>query len=310
MISKRIKQCLIGLLALVFMVNVQALTFPLKDDTDIIGQPKEVEVKAGETLGEVGRRFGIGISEVIRANPNIKPYTKLHHGVTVHIPSEFILPDVPRKGIVINLAELRLYYYPKDKDIVITEPIGIGREGHWQTPVGKTTIIKKEEDPIWRPTQNVRAEALKNGTPIPNRFPPGPDNPLGKYILRLGWPTYLIHGTNRPEGVGERVSAGCIRMLPESAKMLYDSVPLGTLVQVINEPYKLGFKNKQLFVEVHQPLKDSKAFQQKEFSQLVMLVNEKLAEQSSALPEWTLLQQQINDKSGVPVQISQQIGQG
>lgn len=305
--SKRIKQCLIGLLALCFAVNVSALTYALKEDSDLVGNPKEVDIKAGETLGEVGRRYGIGITEIIRANPTIKPYTKLHHGVTVHIPSEFILPDVPRKGIVINLAELRLYYYPKDKEVVITEPIGIGREGHWQTPVGKTTIIKKEEDPIWRPTQNVRADALLHGTPIPNRFPPGPDNPLGKYILRLGWPTYLIHGTNRPEGVGERVSAGCIRMLPESAKMLYDSVPLGTQVQVINEPYKLGFKDKELYVEVHQPLKDSKAFRQKEYSELVMLVSQKLLGTPHTLPEWTVLKEQLASMPGVPRVISQTV---
>ena len=147
-----------------------------------------------------------------------------------------------------------MYYFLEDKQTVITEPVGIGRKGQWQTPVGETKITKKSINPFWYPTANVRKEAAKHGTPIPWKFPPGPNNPIGKHILRLGWNSYLIHGTNDTESVGGQVSAGCIRMLPEGIERLFDKVAIGTRVTVINEPYKLGWKNNQLFLESHNPV--------------------------------------------------------
>jgi L,D-transpeptidase ErfK/SrfK len=232
-----------------------ASNFILPANGNMVGEINTVDARSGETLTDVGRRFDIGHNEIINANPRISPLRQLFGGTKVLIPNQFILPDGPRQGIVINLAEFRLYYYPPGENIVVTEPVGIGREG-WNTPIGTTHVTSKQVDPIWRPTPNVRAEAAKNGTPIPSYFPAGINNPLGKYILRLGWPTYLIHGTNRPEGVGARVSAGCIRMLPDDVEYLYKSVKIGTKVRVINEPIKIGWLDKKMYIESHPTLKD------------------------------------------------------
>lgn len=294
-----ISTILLSILLYLLPGSVSALTLPLPTDDAVIGSVKEASSKGGETLADIGRRYDVGAHEMNVANPSINPRKKLFSGTKVVIPSQFILPNVERKGIVINLAELRLYYYPTDRDVVVTQPIGIGKEGNWQTPVGKTKITKKEEDPYWHPTANVRAEALKHGTPIPSVFPPGPDNPLGKYILRLGWPTYLIHGTNRPDGVGARVSAGCIRMLPEDAKFLYDNVPIGTQVTVINEPYKAGWKGEQLYFEAHPPLKEKRAEYAKDKSTVISVVENQI-NVKHVMVRWQEVNKLVKSYNGIP----------
>ncbi|STX47327.1 putative ErfK/YbiS/YcfS/YnhG family protein precursor [Legionella hackeliae] len=213
-------------LSLIALKPLWALTFVLPTQGDVIGEIQYVNPEMGESLSEVGMRYDIGYYEMIRANPQISPTSLLDERTTVLIPSQFILPNVPREGIVINLAEYRLYYFPPDENIVVTMPVGIGREG-WTTPLGLTKVVSKERNPVWRPTANVIAEAAKHGAPIPNEFPPGEDNPLGRHVLRLGWPTYLIHGTNRRDGVGARVSAGCLRMMPDDIEYLYSMVKRG-----------------------------------------------------------------------------------
>lgn len=217
---------------------VVALSFPLSAATYVlptqgnsVGEIQYTQPEGGETLDEIGRRFGMGYQEMVQANPQVDPVRPLSPQSRIKIPSRLQLPAGPRRGIVIDLHQFRLFFYPSQDNVVITYPVGIGQQG-WETPVGETRVVKKERDPVWRPTPNVRAEAAKNGTPIPNAFPPGPDNPLGRHVLRLGWPTYLIHGTNRAEGVGTRVSAGCIRMLPRDIAHLYELVPVGTPVRV------------------------------------------------------------------------------
>lgn len=238
-----------------YSINLSCLAavYVLPSNGDVVGDTTQVTVKVGETLSDIGIRYDIGYYEMLLANPQLDPVRPLPLQAKVIIPSQFILPPGPRQGIVINLAEYRLYFFPPNTHKVVTVPVGIGREG-WNTPVGITKVIMKEQDPIWRPTENVRAEAAKNGTPIPMQFPPGNGNPLGRHILRLGWPTYLIHGTNRKDGVGSRVSAGCIRLMPEDIASLYDQIPVGTSVRVINEPLKIGRANGQLLIEIHSPL--------------------------------------------------------
>ncbi|MCE3044135.1 L,D-transpeptidase family protein [Legionella sp. 16cNR16C] len=235
---------------------VQAETFVLPAEGDVVGKIEYVNPQVGETLSEVGIRHDVGYYEMLNANPGVDPTRPLPPQTRLIIPSQYILPSGPRSGLVINLSEYRLYYFPPNDNVVITMPVGIGREG-WNTPVGQTRVTSKEHDPIWRPTANVRAEAAKHGTPIPNEFPPGAGNPLGRHVFRLGWPTYLIHGTNRRDGVGSRVSAGCIRMLPEDIEVLFDMVTVGTSVRVINEPVKIGRLNNALYIEVHTPLEQS-----------------------------------------------------
>lgn len=253
--------------------GLEASTFVLPTTGDLVGEIQYIYPEVGETLSDVGIRFDVGYFEMVRANPQADPTRQLSNRTKLVIPSQYILPPALRQGIVINLAEYRLYYFPPGDNIVITMPVGIGREG-WNTPLGVTNVTVKERDPIWRPTDNVRAEAAKNGTPIPNQFPPGVGNPLGRHVLRLGWPTYLIHGTNRRDGVGSRVSAGCIRMMPEDIEQLFDKVAVGTLVTVINEPVKLGQMNGKVYLEAYPLL-----FEQKN-SNLKVFLARQLANQS------------------------------
>lgn len=244
---------LVGLLALsrLTMAQVEAPAnepvghYPLPESSDIVGQARTVEASGEETLIDIGLRNGVGYNPMVLANPETNVWVP-GEGTEVVVPTRFILPPGPREGIVINLAEMRLYYYPDtakgETPRVETYPIGIGRMD-WQTPLGRTTITAKVEDPAWYPPQSVIEESAKNGKKLPSVIPAGPDNPLGKYAMILDIPGYLIHGTNRPAGVGMRVSHGCIRMLPEDIADLIYRVPVGTSVRLINQPVKFGWDN-------------------------------------------------------------------
>ena len=210
---------------------------------DVVGEVTHYTVKPKETLYSIARHLDLGIVEVLAANPDIDPWTP-EVGTKLDLPTAHILPDAPHEGIVINLSELRLFYFP-DAQTVMTFPVGVGREG-WQTPVGSTTVVKKRKDPAWIPPDSIRKENPK----LPAIILPGPNNPLGQYALNLGWDGYRIHGTNRPAGVGKRSSHGCIRLYPEDIKLLFNEVKVGTPVKVIDVPFKLGWQNDVLFLEV------------------------------------------------------------
>lgn len=227
-----------------------AMTLVLPENGNVVGHIKYTHASPGDMLADIAIRYDIGLKQLINANPTIDPRHLLSSSVRVLIPSQFILPNGPRQGIVINLAEYRLYFFPENDNVVMTHPIGIGRKG-WETPTGVTTIVKKERNPVWRPTANLIAASEKRGVMIPEEFPGGASNPLGHYAFRLGWPTYLIHGTPRMDGIGERVSAGCIRMLAKDIEYLFDEVPIGTRVRVQNDSVKLGFLGHSIFVEIH-----------------------------------------------------------
>ena len=210
------------------------MTLVIPPTGNIVGNIEYGQSEPGETLDEVGLRYGIGYGEMIKANPRVDRIHPLSPQTQLFIPSQFILPHGPRQGVVINLAEYRLYFFPENDNVVITYTVGIGRKG-WDTPLGQTTIVAKQVNPSWHPTASLRAKASEQGVQIPDTFPPGPGNPLGKHVLRLGWPTYLIHGTNNSGGVGERISGGCIRMLPDDIEYLFGLVSVGTVVRVVNE---------------------------------------------------------------------------
>lgn len=248
---------LTGLLFLLSINYSFATTLILPPSGDVIGEVQYASPEVGETLAEVGRRFNIGYEAMVRANPGNEPHQPLATQTRLIIPSQFILPNVPRTGIVINLAEYRLYYFPSNENVVITFPVGIGREG-WNTPVGKTSITSKQRNPTWRPTANVRALAEENGFPLPESFPSNSSNPLGKHVLRLGWPTFLIHGTNGADSIGARVSAGCIRMFPTDIEELFRLVSVGTPVRVINEHIKLGKQDGDAFIQIYPLLAEQK----------------------------------------------------
>jgi L,D-transpeptidase ErfK/SrfK len=202
----------------------------------------------------LARRYGVGFEELKLANPTVDAWLP-GEGTEVVVPTRFVLPRAPREGIVVNVAELRIYYFPKDQpDKVHTYPISIGRMD-WGTPIGTTTIVAKNENPSWYPPESIRKEHAERGDILPAVVPPGPNNPLGNHALRLGLPGYLIHGTNRPSGVGMRVTHGCIRMFPEDVEALFGRVPIGTRVQIVNQPFKLGWNEAgALTLEVHPPL--------------------------------------------------------
>ncbi|MCL9685589.1 L,D-transpeptidase family protein [Legionella maioricensis] len=255
---------LLVILYLLLLINhcSNATILVLPESGDVVGEIKYARSEVGETIDEVGRRFNIGYYEMVRANPHADPTYPLAANTSLIIPSQFILPQVRRSGIVINLSEYRLYYFPADENVVITFPVGIGKEG-WNTPLGLTKITAKVANPVWRPTAKLLAAADEIGAPIPGYFPPGPNNPLGKHVLRLGWPTFLIHGTNRVDGVGARVSAGCIRMLPDDIEYLFSIVAVGTPVRVINEPVKIGREKNNIYLQIHPLLIEQKNMQLK-----------------------------------------------
>jgi len=245
---------LIVLVMLSLAMPVCGLTFRIDNDTNIVGQVQYVAARAGEDLISIGQQFDIGAYEMVQANPGIPPFA-LKPGAKVLIPAKFILPQVKREGIVINLAEMRLYFYHPDGKFVSTYPAGIGKMG-WNTPVGMTKITAKAKHPTWYPTRSIRKSYESVGRHLPASVPPGANNPLGDYALGLAWTSMLIHGTNNPNGVGVRSSNGCIRMLPADIEHLFYQVSVGTKVKIINMPYKTARHKGDMYIEVHEPLVD------------------------------------------------------
>ena len=227
--------------------------YPLPEEGDLVGEVYTVVSDGEDTLIDIGHEHGIGYEEMVRANPDISIWAPFE-GTEVVIPGRFILPEGPREGVVVNVAEMRLYFYPPTEEgetpRVETYPIAVGRMD-WKTPLGETRITEKVKDPAWYPPASIRREHAEAGDPLPSVVPPGPDNPMGTRKMRLGIPGYLIHGTNKPEGVGMRVTHGCIRMLPEDIESLFPRLPIGTQVKLINETIKFGWSNGTLHVQAY-----------------------------------------------------------
>lgn len=229
-----------------------ALTFAIQPNSDIVGSVQTVTVQSGESFNSIGTKFDVGIYELIEANPNVDPWEP-DAGTQLIIPSQFILPSGSRRGIVINLAEMRLYYFHKDGKLVTTHPIGVGRR-EWETPIASGKVLEKTKNPYWRPPASIRAWYDEHDRYLPAIVPPGPENPLGKYAMRLSIPGYLIHGTNMDGGIGIRSSSGCIRMHPQDIESLFYKVSIGDSVRIIHQPYKIGRYKGQIFIEAHEPL--------------------------------------------------------
>jgi len=235
--------------------------FPLPPaESDVIGETVTTATEAEDTLLDLARRYGLGYEEITNANPGIDPWLP-GAGPAVVVPKRRLLPRAPRTGIVINLPEHRLYWYPPvaagKPPVVHTFPVSIGKMD-WNTPLGRTTIVSKAKDAPWIPPKSVREEHEKRGEPLPAIVPGGADNPMGRYKMALGIPggAYLIHGTNRPAGIGMQVTHGCMRLYPEDIETLYGMVPIGTPVMIVNQPYKWGWHDGELLIEVHPPLQE------------------------------------------------------
>ncbi len=234
-------------------------TFTLtSDEQTVIGEPQIVLAGPEDTFSDLARTYGLGFDDLLAANPAIDPWLP-GEGTPILLPTQYVLPDAPKRGVILNIATKRLFYYPKPAEgelqQVLTYPIGIGRVG-WETPLGETTVIAKARNPSWWVPASVRQEHAALGDPLPSIVPPGPDNPLGTRVLKLDLPGYLIHGTNQPYGVGMRVSHGCVRLYPENIEFLYSLVEVGEAVTIMNAPYQMGWKDGVHYFEAHAPLED------------------------------------------------------
>ncbi len=240
------------------LVPIGGNRFTFKEGQDVVGKVQIVRARYEDTFVDFARAYGLGFDDLIAANPDVDPWLP-GEGTEIILPTRFVLPVAPRNGLVLNVAAKRLFYYPSaaagELRVVETFPIGIGRSG-WATPTGVTTIVSRARDPVWYVPKSVRAEHLAAGDPLPRRVPPGPDNPLGRHVLGLGIPGYLIHGTNKPAGVGMRVSHGCIRLFPEDIEHIYSQAEIGMQVRIVNQPFLYGWSDNDLYLEAHAPLEE------------------------------------------------------
>ena len=233
----------------------EELPLPISKRDNVVGELRYTLVARGDSLLDIARAFDVGHDEILLSNPLLNRWVP-KVGAEVMIPSLYVLPAGERKGIVLNLAELRLYFFPPGKQVVHTFPVSIG-DYDWSTPQGTTRVVSKQVNPPWYPPKSIREEHAEDGEELPLMVPGGdPDNPLGEFALKLGLPGYLIHSTDqrRSFGIGMRVSHGCIRLYPEDMERLFSMVPVGTPVRIIDQSVKAGILNDQVFLEMHQAL--------------------------------------------------------
>src|SRR5579872_1630713 len=288
--------------------------FQLAPDQDVVGLVQITTTTKDDTLTDIARRFNVGYEEILRANPKVDPWLP-GAGKQIVVPTQFILPNAPREGIVINIAAMRLFYFPAHKkdepQEVLTHPIGIGKVG-WATPEGVTKVVRRQKDPTWRVPVSVLKEHKENGEILDPVIGPGPDNPLGKFAFYLEWPSYLIHGTNKPAGVGLRSSHGCIRLYPEDIAQLFEMVPVGTKVRVVNQPFVFGWKDGQLVMQAFDVLEDDprdwKKAQKKLLTRSLAATLQKQLKSHNEQVNWELVSNLSHSPHGVPVPISQADG--
>lgn len=301
---KSLRVCCLSMLCFAPFATAIELPLPPPGD-DVVGEIQVIQARYEDTFADLGKTHDLGYLEMVAANPGVDAWLP-GEGTDVVLPQRYILPPGPREGVVINLAEYRLYYYPKDKSVVYTYPLGIGREG-WDSPISDTSITVKTPNPGWTPPQSILREHAEAGDPLPAYVPPGPDNPLGPYKLTLGLPGYLIHGSNKKFGIGMRVSHGCFRMLNHNVLELADLVPVGAKVRIINEPYKFGFAQGKLYLEAHEPLNDEG--ETSIVDKHAAVVNEMLKRDDlqGLQLDWERVREVIAGGEGLPTEISQPV---
>ncbi|RLA23883.1 MAG: L,D-transpeptidase [Gammaproteobacteria bacterium] len=283
-----------------------ATSYPLPPiDNQLIGQVQKTLARQEDTLLDIARHYDIGQKEILLANPAVDRWIP-GGGTEVTIPSRFILPDAPKKGIVLNVPEMRLYHFRKENGsnpkTVTTHPVSIGRMD-WTTPLGQTRITQKTENPVWRPPESIKKEHAEEGEILPDIVPAGPDNPLGLFALRLGIPGYLIHSTNKPFGVGMRVSHGCVRMYPEDIERLFPNVKVGTPVLITNQPIKVGWFTGELYIEVHPALDEESTPYEERLSKALDLI-EKANDSQLPVLNGLALRKALHEQNGIPIMIT------
>jgi L,D-transpeptidase ErfK/SrfK len=273
-----------------------------KDAPPVVGEDQTYVTVYEDTLYDLAAKYSLGSEELIRVNPGVDPWLP-GAGKKIIIPGRHILPPVAREGIVVNLPEHRLYYFPKPRKDgsrqVITYPVSIGKMD-WRTPLGVTQVIQKIKDPVWYPPESVRKEHEAAGDPLPPMVPPGPDNPLGNYAMRLaaGKGTYLIHGTNNPIAVGLAVTHGCIRMYPDDVAALFPLIPVGTQVRLINEPLKVAWVDGELLLEAHPPVDAEGQSFEPDLDQFSALLQKAVGDSTVAI-HWDYAREVLQKANGV-----------
>jgi L,D-transpeptidase ErfK/SrfK len=293
-----------GVAIMAAAMQANATVYELRADRpEVFGTVERIQATYEDTLVDLARRYSLGYEEINRANPALDPWLP-GVGSEILLPGRRILPPGPREGIVVNLPEHRLYYYPPppkgEKPVVYTYPVSIGKMD-WRTPIGETKIVGKQKNPVWHPPESVRKEHADRGDPLPAVVKAGPDNPLGEYAMRLAITpgAYLIHGTNNPLAVGMAVTHGCIRMYPEDIAALFPLVPVGTKVTLINEPVKIAYVDGELLLEVHPPVDAQGQSYEPDVDALAQRLDAVLGETTAAV-HWDLALQTLRAAQGIP----------
>jgi L,D-transpeptidase ErfK/SrfK len=305
--AHRLRRWLLAGLALLSPASLAA-SYPLPPPGEsVIGEVIALPGDRRDTLSDIARRYNVGWDAIRQANPGVDAWM-VDRDVPVILPTQYILPDAPREGIVLNLAEMRLYYFPPAKAgqprEVVTYPASIGRMD-WRTPLGATKIVRKTENPVWTPPASIKREHAEKGDILPDTVPAGDDNPLGRHALYLGHAGYLIHGTNRPYGIGMRVTHGCVRLYPEDVEALFKKVPVGTKVLMLDTPFKAGWKGDVLYVEAHPAFnEEAEPEAHKDISPVRQVVLDAVRGQSHGPIDWTEIELIAREASGVPVATS------
>ncbi|MGZ5052724.1 MAG: L,D-transpeptidase family protein [Methylobacter sp.] len=275
--------------------------FDLSDSENMVGEIASIQTRENDALPDIARHFGLGYNDISVANAGVSPWTP-KPGSRVLLPLQFILPDAPHKGIALNLANMRLFYFPKQEpDKVYTYPVGVGRQG-WNTPIGQTTIVAKDANPSWVVPESIHREHAEKGDRLPKVVGSGPDNPLGLYAMRLGFSGYLIHGTNKPYGIGMQISHGCVQLYPEDIEVLFKKAPVGMTVRIVHQPYLTAWHNDMLYLEAHEPLpkwtKDKERLKKQAIKQL-----RELSAKNGAAVDWNKVERIFQRADGIPTPV-------
>jgi L,D-transpeptidase ErfK/SrfK len=279
--------------------KIERNEFSVAKGDDVIGRLAVIRLEKGDTLPDIARHFSLGINAISAANPGVDVWVP-EAGERIMLPLSFILPDAPRKGIVINLAAMRLFQFKGDSKslAVSTYPVGVATIER-PSPMGQMYLARKATRPTWHVPASIAEDHRKKGDPLPAKVLPGPQNPLGEYALYLSKSTYLIHGTNKPASIGLRATNGCIRLYPEDVKKLYENTPVKTPVCIVNQPYLLGQSNGVVYMEVHAPPEDLDAV---EFDNIYRKLRN-IEKESGRTLDWSKVKKVLAEARGIPVPI-------
>jgi L,D-transpeptidase ErfK/SrfK len=271
--------------------------FSVAKEDDVIGRLAFVRLEKGDTLPDIARHFSLGINAISAANPGVDVWAP-EAGERIMLPLSFILPDAVRKGIVINLASMRLFHFKGGSKLpaVSTYPIGVGTEER-PSPMGQMYVARKMFRPTWHVPASIAEDHRKKGDPLPSQIPPGPLNPLGEYALYLSKSTYLMHGTNKPSSIGLRATNGCIRLYPENVKKLYEQTPVNTPVSIVNQPYLIGQRNGVVYMEVHAPMEN---LDTDELGKIYAKLRN-IEKKSAHTLDWKKVKETLAEARGIPV---------